>query len=384
MTKSLESKIKVLVLDGDHKNALAIVRHLGKSRKYNIDLICYSKASVAYFSKYANNKYIIRGPKKYPEKFIQSLLDILSKNEYKTVIPVSYISFQLCSKFRDEISLLTNINIASNDQIKLASNKIATYDICKKLGIPFPKVYQIKVIDEINSIEIKFPCVIKGPFEMGKNLVDYASNKKDLVAKYHKMCNLYNFKDVLPIVQNYIVGEGAGFFAYYKNGKCINYFIHKRIREYPVTGGASTVAESYFNEDILKYGERILDYLKWEGVAMVEFKKDNLTNEFNLMEVNAKFWGSLDLSLSAGVNFPQMLIDGALENQVTTSEYYKLLRYQWILNGDLFHLIQKPSHILAFIKDLFIAKNDILFTDIFPNIYQFFYIPVHYYKKWFK
>jgi hypothetical protein len=61
-----------------------------------------------------------------------------------------------------------------------------------------------------------------------------------------------------------------------------------------------------------------------------------------------------------------------------------MIRFQWILNGDLFHVLEKPSHILYFIRDLFAARNDFYFTDIRPNLFQFLYIPVHYYKKWFK
>jgi hypothetical protein len=176
----------------------------------------------------------------------------------------------------------------------------------------------------------------------------------------------------------------VGFFAFYQKGVCKSFFAHRRLREYPVTGGPSTSAEGFYNNEIINYGKKILDSLQWEGVAMVEFKKDNSTGIYNLMEINAKFWGSLELALVSGINFPQMMIDNALNKEIPVSNNFKLLRFQWILNGDLFHVLKKPSHILLFIRDLFIAKNDFYLKDIKPNIYQLLYIPLHYYKKWFK
>jgi len=381
MEKSLN---RILILDGDHKNALAIVRHLGKTKQYLIDVVSYSKASIAFFSNYANQKFIISNPKKDPDKYLADLLDILKQNSYLAVLPVSYISYQLCAANNVQILENTYITIARPEHINLASSKIETYQLAEKIGIPYPKIQLINQIDEIEKVETTYPCVIKAPFEVGKNLVEYATNKSELVSKYKKLCLKNKFENKLPLIQNYIQGEGVGFFAFYKNGECKNYFIHRRIREYPVSGGASTCAESFYDESILNYGKKVLDYLKWEGVAMVEFKKDNSTGIYNLMEINAKFWGSLDLALVSGINFPQMLIDDALGLEIEKNEFDRKIRFQWILNGDLFHILERPRHLFAFIKDLFLARNDFYFSDIKPNLFQLLYIPIFYYKKWFK
>ena len=83
--------------------------------------------------------------------------------------------------------------------------------------------------------------------------------------------------------------------------------MHRRIRERLVMGGPSTCAESVYDSKLLDYGLRVLKNLKWHGVAMVEFKKDSIDGEFKLMEINPKFWGSLDLAIASGVDFPYLL-----------------------------------------------------------------------------
>lgn len=384
MKKSDEMKNRILLLDGDHKNALAIVRHLGQSKRYIIDVVSYSKASITFFSKYTNEKIIIANPKNEHDKYLNDLLDILEQKSYLLLMPVSYISYQICAANKDKIQKKTNITISKSEHISIASNKIETYKLAEKIGIPYPKIQLIENIEDVEHVETTYPCVIKAPFEAGKNIVKYANNKKELVRLYKKVCEENNFVDTLPIIQKYIEGEGVGFFAFYKNGKCVNYFMHKRIREYPVSGGASTCAESYYDKSVLRNGIKILDYLNWEGVAMVEFKKDSSTGIYNLMEINAKFWGSLDLALVSGVNFPQMLINDAIGLKIEKTEFARGIRFQWILNGDLFHILERPWHLLNFIKDLVIAKNDFYFSDIKPNLFQLIYIPIHYYKKFFK
>ena len=76
----------------------------------------------------------------------------------------------------------------------------------------------------------------------------------------------------------------------------------------PVSGGASTAACTYYDETLKEYGLRILSALQWHGVAMVEFKRQQSPDRLVLMEINPKFWGSVELALEAGVDFASDLV----------------------------------------------------------------------------
>ena len=84
--------------------------------------------------------------------------------------------------------------------------------------------------------------------------------------------------------------------------------MHRRLREYPISGGASAVACAYYDETLKEYGLRILSALAWHGVAMVEFKRQESPDRLVLMEINPKFWGSVELALEAGVDFASDLV----------------------------------------------------------------------------
>ena len=163
----------------------------------------------------------------------------------------------------------------------------------------------------------------------------------------------------------------------------MRYFMHHRIREYPVTGGASVCAESFSDVALKNEGMKLLDALKWEGVAMVEFKKDMKDGKYKLMEINPKLWGSLELAIVSGINFPELLAEAAVGTLQSKESVYPGLRFQWLLNGELFHFFERPSSLFSILGSLFKSRNDFWWNDLKPNLFQVANIFVHYKKKLF-
>ncbi|MBY0425769.1 MAG: ATP-grasp domain-containing protein, partial [Cytophagales bacterium] len=106
------------------------------------------------------------------------------------------------------------------------------------------------------------------------------------------------------ILQEYISGIGCAYFALLEQGEIKLEFGHMRVRENPPSGGASTSCQSYYHEKLYHYGRTLLQYTRYNGVVMVEFKYNPAKDDFWLIEVNPKFWGSLLLSVASKVNFP--------------------------------------------------------------------------------
>jgi len=373
--------MKILILDGGNSNTLAIARYLGKHKDLELHVVGYNKLAQACYSKYVSKKLFFPSAKKNRKGFYDALINQLKKEKYDLLMPVGFLSFEICMQNKEEIRKYTHVTLTNDESFALASNKLTTYRFAQENGIACPKTYFLKSKEEIKVIEVPFPIVIKAPFEMGKNVVEYAHSQKEMIEKFDMLCNKYGFQEPnLPVVQQYITGEGFGFFAYYENGKCIKKFMHRRIREYPVSGGASVCAESFYDKQLEENGKKMLDLVKWNGVAMVEFKKHS-DGEYKLMEINPKFWGSLELALAAGVDFPYCLVQQLRGERITENEKYGQVRFQWVLNGELFHFFERPSSFFKIIADLFRSKKDLRFSDPLPNAIQFVLIFLHIYKR---
>jgi hypothetical protein len=105
------------------------------------------------------------------------------------------------------------------------------------------------------------------------------------------------------ILQQRIVGPGTGIFLLLWDGRVRAVFAHRRLREKPPAGGVSVYRESIVADPALvERSRRLLARLHWQGVAMVEFKIDAFTGTPYLMEINGRFWGSLQLAIDAGID----------------------------------------------------------------------------------
>jgi predicted ATP-grasp superfamily ATP-dependent carboligase len=108
---------------------------------------------------------------------------------------------------------------------------------------------------------------------------------------------------------------------------------------------------------------------------MVEFKKDSRDGTYKLMEINAKFWGSLDLSIASGVDFPYLTVIMALEGDIQpVLEYNKDMKFRWPFPDDTLHMLANPRSAKYIIRDI-IDKNtrsNIVLGDIKPNLIQLY------------
>jgi predicted ATP-grasp superfamily ATP-dependent carboligase len=125
----------------------------------------------------------------------------------------------------------------------------------------------------------------------------------------------------------------------FDRGRLICEFGHRRLREKPPAGGVSVLRESTVVAPSLRqHATRLFSGLRWHGVAMTEFKQDAQTGALYLMEVNGRFWGSLQLAIDAGLDFPWLVSQLALGRRPYSGPPYRVgVRSRWLL-GDLDHL----------------------------------------------
>jgi len=354
--------MKVLLTDGGSKQTLGIVRSLGKLG-YLVDCIGDSQ-SICGFSKYLRK--ISYPLEKFNEKFILEFVDFIKKSDYDILIPIGGNSVQLISKYKKNLNKYVNIELADDEKINFCFNKLKLLNFAIENEINVPKIYNMEDINKIKN-QIKYPVVIKEQSELSKIKPIYSNSFDELI-------NILENRPTkeIPIVQEYFRGTGIGFFTLYENGKLVRYFMHKRLRETPRTGGSSVSAISIYDSDIYNKGKKLLDNLKWHGVAMVEFKKNFETNEIKLIEVNPKFWGSHDLAIASGINFAEELIKMSFKQLDKQKLIYKTgIRYFWPLNGDVQNIFKKNLDLRNIIVDIINPKvrSNFLLSDFKPNLF---------------
>jgi len=375
-------KIDVLLTDGHYKHTYAILRALVE-KKLSVGVLFHRKLSLSFSSRYVSKRFIV-SPLIYDDEsiYLNEIQNILKNNDIKVLLPVGSISNNLASKYKSEINRYTKVPVVDYDKMNLAQNKSETFKFAKEINITIPLTYHINSVDEIeNTVEdINFPAVIKkvNPNESG---VIYCNNSRELLNLYKENVKQLNANKTLPIIQEYIKGDGVGYYALFNQGKCESYFMHERLHEYPITGGSSTFAKSSYNEELKYLGEKILSSLDWHGVAMVEFKRDRM-GHYYLMEINPKFWGSLELSYKAGLNFPYMVYLLALEKKIPSQSYKKDIYFRWSIPHDLMWMKfsnKKQKDEFKSLKNNVRIHNNLHFDDPLTIIFNLLFLIFKYF-----
>ncbi|KAF5084124.1 hypothetical protein DSECCO2_82430 [anaerobic digester metagenome] len=357
--------MRVLITDGNFKHTLASVRSLGK-RGIDVTVLSDMRLSVSFHSKYCSKGILAPNPE-HDTTFAEFVYDLAKRERFDVVLPISYAAVDQISRIQEELEPYIRVPLPNRASIELAGNKDRTMQLAESIGIAIPKTYYPQSLKDAERIadSLSYPVVVKGARENGN--VGYANSPEELISQYKKISAFS------PIVQEYITGEGYGFFALYNHGEARAIFMHRRLREYPVTGGPSALAESIYDPVLMEQGLKLLDSLQWHGVAMVEFKKDERTGRYVLMEINPKFWGSLELAIASGVDFPYLTCRMACEGDIEPVFSYKTgVKFRWLFPQDIFHAVTNPRVLPRFFSDFAdrTIHYDIDSHDIVPNILQ--------------
>ena len=341
----MEQKACVLVTDGQERSALAITRGLGRA---GVPVIVGAETagSLAGSSRYCVARWRYPSPLRQPAQFISSLVEAIRRFDITAIIPPTDSSMQVVAEQRDQFRPSITAMIPSLASYEMVSDKYRLMKLAQELGVPVPKTVFVPdgniaaVIDQVRA----YPVVVKP----GRSLlrvdetwiktgVHFVSNVEELTDLYRRTPYLRN----PSLIQERIQGEGQGIFGLFDHGRPCALFAHRRIREKPPAGGVSVFRESIeLPKPMTDYAVRVLERVKWHGVAMVEFKVDRHSKVPLLMEINGRFWGSLQLAIDAGLNFPFLLYQAmnGIPVTVTNNAYQVGTKSRWLL-GDLDHLL---------------------------------------------
>ena len=336
---------KVLVLDAQMRNSLAIIRSLGK-KGLEVDAGEETKFATGFFSKYCNNHIVYPSPTKSPEEFIIYMLNLVKSNHYDVIFPVTDATVISIVKHKTEFSKHTIVPFTDYQTLMKASDKAQTLRIAMENGIPCPKTYFVDGLSDLEKgmDEIDYPVVIKPRISFGARGIAICESADDLILKYKRVYAEYG----ASLVQEYIPpGDEIGVYALFNyDSEPIAVTVQRRIRSYPVSGGPSTVRETIMDRKLIDTAFELLRILEWQGVAMVEFRVDARDNVAKLMEVNPRWWGSLQLSILSGVDFPYLLYKMVTDGEVEPNlDYKEGVVCRWMLPGDILWFLSAPNKI---------------------------------------
>lgn len=329
----------VLVTDGEQRAALAVVRSLAASG-WRCVVGSAGGRSLASVSRYADAAVTLPDPGSDSGGFAKRVAEVVEQEAIDVIIPIAEPSLLAVLACRDTIAAA--IPFPDLRTFEAICDKQRLLRTAAEVGIRVPRQIDLQEPSAGDNVRLRPPFVLK-PHRSVCTAAD-GSRVKVGVSWAHTRDDLPAALTAYPpsaypiLLQECVMGPGVGVFVLLSDNETTASFAHRRIREKPPSGGVSVVRQSEpMDPALLEKSVALLRRHGWIGVAMVEYKLDDATGEPVLMEVNGRFWGSLQLAIDAGVDFPGLLLEPT-PSALRRAEQYAFVRSRWFW-GDVDHVI---------------------------------------------
>lgn len=279
------------------------------------------------------------------EVFLNTLIGYAKENKDSTmvIIPCGDEYSKLLSDNKDVLDKYYKFNTPSPELNAKLENKIDFYETCEKIGIPYPKYYNINSTKDLDGLDLKFPLILKPNDSISYVKLSFPNKYKvytiyDKDELYSVVKTIYDNKyDGTMLVQEYVLGDAsnqASLNAYCdKNGK-VRMMVYGQILladPLPLRIGNNDAIYTKYMPEIFDFYKEKLEQLNYTGFANIDLKYDPTDDTFKAFEMNLRLPQSHYFMAAGGVNvldfYLRDLLDLGFEEEVY---YHKDTKKIWM------------------------------------------------------
>ncbi|MEW6102054.1 MAG: hypothetical protein AB1481_07180 [Candidatus Omnitrophota bacterium] len=327
-----EEKIKRIpaVVLGMSANGLSVARSLGR-KGIPVFGMNSTKYQAGMFSRYCK-PVICPDPLRDESGFLEFLVKFAKRHPQKPVLMLTADKYiQLVSRNREELLLYYRFLLPDAPLVEAFLDKRKSYQLAEQYGLAHPKSYSVKNEEDLKNIipELKFPCALKPALshiwklKFGAKKLIVAQTPEDLLESFSELRE----EGQKVMVQEIIPGRDEDIYAlvtyFNQQHEPLAVFTKRKLRQFPIYFGVSTLGISERNETVLTTGIEFLKKVNYSGLAGIEFKYDVRDNKFKFTEVNIRTLLSGEMAVASGVDLPYIYYRDLTGEKVEKVETFK-------------------------------------------------------------
>ncbi|WP_306048666.1 ATP-grasp domain-containing protein [Oceaniradius stylonematis] len=293
----------ILLTDISSYKSAVIARHLARTRP-NVRVIAtdHRPYTRRLHTRWARDVRLLPCPPSAGAPYVEALGEIIRNDNVDLMVPVNSDEMRAIMAHPRPVGATLDYTSGAETYVQL-DDKAAFSELIDRLDLPQPSAY--------DSLDAPLPVVVKpakGSSAQGVHYVHTETERGALMAKLGERPEGH-------VIQEYVSGEGVGYSGFFRDGQILTGYAHRRVFEYPITGGSSVVRSRYDHDDLPALEalvRRLLAEVPYSGFAMFEFKRRG-PGDFFFIECNPRVWGSIHQGLADGADyFAPLLGDAAL------------------------------------------------------------------------
>lgn len=283
--------IKILLTAAGCPGASTLIRMLKNNGERNIEIIGVDMNPYA-IGKFMCDKFYTVPAANDEEKYISRLKEIMLIEKPDILFPQSSAEVHPISKHKKGFEFLgAKVLVASSYEIEVCNDKAMTYRMLEGTGVPLPRTYYPKNMDEFLECskllgypekDICFkPNISKG--SRGFRIISSRINRAHLILN-ERPNNLYitmeDFIDIfkdekfpLIMLMEYVEGNEFTVDAFSINGEMI---LRTAKTRDSINTGLAMAFKTIDRSDLIEYSKKIVEKIRIDYYANIQFKGDKL------------------------------------------------------------------------------------------------------------
>jgi protein-tyrosine-phosphatase/predicted ATP-grasp superfamily ATP-dependent carboligase len=332
--------LKVLVLGDDTRSFLAVVRSLGRQR-CAVHAAPFDFSSPALGSRYIGAVHRLPPYSLSPAAWVEALRALIESERFDLVIPCDDRSLIPLERHAAELEG-ARLAVPNPEAMAVFFDKAETRALAATHGVPIAPGRLLAPDDYAAALAAQYglPLALKprSSYVLGQ------AGAKSSVRIVRSEDALADALTRVPeptewLVEGFFDGQGVGLSVLAEHGEVRLAFQHRRLAEASETGGSSSRISEAVDPRFRAAVEALARASALHGVAMFEFREQGPGGPFILLEVNARFWGSLPLAVAAGADFPAGLAAMLTGRAVAEERPYRHGLVQRDLGGEYYRVL---------------------------------------------
>lgn len=318
----------------------------------------------AFHSRHINERVVL--PSNEAE-YKDALISLCKKYSMPVILPIGVFTLNIIASNIDEFKKVAYFAVSEKSILDRLNDKKEAKALAVESGLDVPRITS------------SFPAVVK-PF-CGEKFGLKASERYKIVTNENELKSAiehFSAYDGDPIVEEYIDGDGVGVSVVIGcDGIERSAFCHRRLSEYPSSGGPSSSLVTFKDDAIIEQSVKMLRLAGFVGIAMLEYKLYN--GKYFFLEVNPRIWGSFGATYKADSDFLKGYLAGAKGEVYPFSPIYKQKKIKFlpnILASSLSYMksgkIKMGFKVLCDGLNPFVPNAIFSITDPLPAIFDLF------------
>jgi predicted ATP-grasp superfamily ATP-dependent carboligase len=213
-------------------------------------------------------------------------------------------------------------------------DKAKLYENARQNGFACPAFHVVQESKDIDVAvaKVQTPCYVKPALgHQWRRVKSTKLERAETAADLRRILENFVRMGLIAIPQEIIPGKDSEVFSLStyidRSGNCVGYRTKRKLRQWPLDAGNGCAQEVCNQPEVAELGLRILAMTGHRGPATVEFRRDQRSGRFVLIEINARTILAQEMITRSGLDVPLIAYCDAKGKPVPASKAAVAVRW---------------------------------------------------------